>query len=412
MENSDLHIVLANQWYPPESGWGGVAMYNHTIARAFRRIGHQVTVVAARYDKATPPVQERDGVRIVRLLVRDNYRLRRLPGLGHYVRPVKQLLYSWRVNQVLRKLHSATPIDLVEFTDVNAEGFCYLRDPQAHVIVRCQTPTFVLREYYTSSEMPYDTVLTTYMEKTCLYQAHMLTAPSYDMARTIALHTRVPVESIAVVPNALDYSPFSCNDLSFADNDRITVLHVGRLDRTKGIEVLAQAIPLVVRKCPEVQFVYVGDDRPTGDGDTWRQRLAYYFDQTGVSEYVVFTGPVDQTTLIEWYRRADICVTPSVLYESFSYTVAQAMAAGVPVIASRIGGIPETVDDQKSGVLVESGNISALARAIVQLVRDPKRRQTMGSAGQNKARTVFAPEVVAERMLDLYRQIQSSPIEI
>ena len=53
-----MHIVIANQWYPPESGWGGVAMYNHTVARAYRELGHEVTIVARRNEKTTPEFAE------------------------------------------------------------------------------------------------------------------------------------------------------------------------------------------------------------------------------------------------------------------------------------------------------------------------------------------------------------------
>ena len=114
-----MHIVLANQWYPPESGWGGVSVYNSTIAHAYAGLGHRVTVIAARFSQDVPAERCEDGLRVRRLLVGDAYRLRRLPILGRYVRPAQQLAYSWRVNQAIGRLHQECPVDIVEFAEVN-----------------------------------------------------------------------------------------------------------------------------------------------------------------------------------------------------------------------------------------------------------------------------------------------------
>lgn len=120
-----MHLVLANQWYPPESGWGGVGMYNYAVSRAYAELGHQVTVVASRLAENIPAAHHANGVAVCRILVQDNYRLRRLPLLGRYVRPFQQLRYARQVAQMLRALHAAQPLDVVEFAEVNAEGFFF-----------------------------------------------------------------------------------------------------------------------------------------------------------------------------------------------------------------------------------------------------------------------------------------------
>src|SRR5262249_53185833 len=122
-----------------------------------------------------------------------------------------------------------------------------------------------------------------------------------------------------------------------SDDTGVTILHVGRLDRGKGIEVLANAIPSVLAKVPSCRFVFIGDDCSDGKGSTWRKRLESQLAAAGVDKQVTFLGGLDQLELNAWYRKADIAVVPSLIYESFSYTCAQAAAAGLPVIASRIG---------------------------------------------------------------------------
>lgn len=409
-----MHIVLANQWYPPESGWGGVGMYNYTVAHAYRELGHSVTIIASRISPNIPESKEDDGIVVHRLLVRDNYRWRRLPGVGRYVRPLQQLLYARRVDQALRGLHRDQPFDLVEFAEVNAEGFFYARQPLTPFVVRCHTPTFVLKRYYTAREMPYATRLISACEKALIRRAHALTAPSHDLANVIASECRLPVDTIAIIPNALSISQFAerfndstlgrSNFSTFQRSNAITILHVGRLERAKGVTILAEAIPQVLAQVPHARFVFIGDDRLTARGTSQRAELERQLTAAGASQRVEFWGGVDQSTLMAWYRRADICVVPSMLYESFSYTCAQAMAAGKPVVASRIGGIPETVDDGATGILVEPGNVAQLADALIRLANDANLRERMGQAGREKVEAEFDPVKVAAKNLKVYEQ--------
>jgi glycosyltransferase involved in cell wall biosynthesis len=402
-----MHIILANRWYPPASH-GGVAMYNQTLARALVQLGHRVTVVAARTSPAAPETEDDQGVTVHRLLTHHRARLHRLPLLGRYMRAIEQFRYSRRVARKLNQLARVDRPDVIEFAEVNAEAFAYLRQAgRCPVVVRCHTPTFVLRNYHRPEEMPYDTRLVSAMEKFCIRHADALTAPSNDMARTIAAACDgISADQIHAIPNALDVTQFAPpagrNGKSPNGDATQTVLHVGRLDRVKGIEVLAQAIPHVVSQAPQVRFVFVGA------GDDWQQRLTGMLRADNVAQNVEFTGGIDHETLIDWYHRADIAVVPSLNYESFSYTVAQAMAAGLPVVASRIGGIPETAQDGLSGFLTEPGDHLALAGALSTLLVNPKKSKTMGTAGYQRAKERFEALTVAEQTLRVYEQVMIS----
>lgn len=405
-----MHLVLANQWFPPEGGRGGVAMWNDTVAHAYRALGHQVTVITSRTSAQTPALKEIDGIRVYRLLVNDAYRWRKLPAVGHYVREVQQVTYARRVDRALRELHREQPFDVVEFAEVNAEGFFYARNPLTPFVVRCHTPTFVLIRYHAVREMPYDTRIVNWAEKNLIHRAHALTAPSHDMARNIARECGVSEDVITVIPNALKSDVFPIlpdYPITQIPND-LTILHVGRLERVKGVTILADAIPLILREVSSARFVFIGEDRPTERGTSQRAELERALTEAGVGDRVNFVGGLDQPDLLTWYRRADICVVPSMLYESFSYTCAQAMAAGKPVVASRIGGIPETVDHDLSGVLVSPGNAEELAGAIICLARDPARRERMGHAGREKVTREFNPIKVAQRNLEVYERAKEA----
>ncbi len=395
-----MHIVLANQWFPPESGWGGVAIYNYVMARAYRELGHQVTVIASRIAPNMPAIQDAEGIQVQRLLVQDAYPWRRLPIIGRYVRPLQQLLYAWRVNQAIRQLHHAQPIDVIEFAEVNAEGYFYARAPQTPVVVRCHTPTFVLARYYDPSEMPYDTRIISQCEKDLIRRAHALTTPSQDTARVIGEECQVPLNDIRVIPNALSIDGVTRKSRARSDKT-VTILFVGRLERAKGVTVLADAIPRVVRAVPHARFIIIGEDRPTARGTSQRLELSRRLSESRTLP-VRFLGIAPPTILREWYARADLCVVPSLLYESFSYTCAQAMAAGKPVVASRIGGIPETVEDGVTGVLVKPGSVDELVQALVHLVGNEKLRKQMGRKGREKAEREFNAMTVAQQTLSIY----------
>ena len=426
-----MHIVLANQWFPPESGWGGVGMYNFVLARAYHALGHQVSVIAARPSDAVPAAHDGDGILVQRLRVRDAYRLRRLPLLGRYVRPLQQLAYSRRVAAALRMLHHRTPLDVVEFAEVGAEGFFYARAPQAAVVVRCHTPTAVLARSYTPDEMPFDTRLSARCEFDVVRRAHALTAPSHAMAKVIEAEAHLPAGAVHVIPNALPVSAVMAQDPALSPSGSIdaagesgnpyglpltpddnaggtlTVLFVGRLDRVKGVGVLLAAVPEVLRACPAARFLFAGEDRRAAHGRSQRGVLAAQMTELGVSASVAFLGAVPQAELGRLYRAAALCVVPSLLYESFSYTCAQAMAAGKAVVASRSGGIPETVADGETGLLVAPGSVPELAAAIIRLLRDPELRARMGRAGRAKVAREYDPLRVARLNLDVYESARA-----
>ncbi len=132
-------------------------------------------------------------------------------------------------------------------------------------------------------------------------------------------------------------------------------------------------------------------------------RLESLFERQGIRQQVEFRGSVDLPALVQAYHQAHIVVVPTLNYESFSYTCAQAMAAGLPLVASRIGGIPETVGE--AGLLVAPGAARELAQALATLALDADLRKRLGTAARQRARETFDAGIVARSTLDQYRQM-------
>jgi glycogen(starch) synthase len=396
-----MHFLLANQWYPPESGWGGVATYNYVMAHTLAELGHHVTVVAAGAQSALQRTNDKQ-VKLLRLPTRNVSPWKRAPLVGRHVRALFQMEYSWRLARVLRELYRNEAFDVIEFAEINGEGYWFARNAPAPVIVRCHTPTFLLQTFYRT--LPFNPRLTNHLESTLIRRADALTAPSQDLAARIT-QTLSPKPPIQVVPNPVDL-----DKLAFSNSDTreaagpVRALFVGRFEYAKGIDVLMEAIPQVVRAFPSLEFVLVGYDRKTENGESNLARLRERLTAENVLAHVRIIEGAAQNELEQEYTRADMCLVPSVVYESFSYTCAQAMAAGKAVVASRIGGIPETVRDGVDGIIVPVGDVAALAKAIVTLANDRALILQMGRAARERACETFERHRVAEKMVAVYER--------
>jgi D-inositol-3-phosphate glycosyltransferase len=186
---------------------------------------------------------------------------------------------------------------------------------------------------------------------------------------------------IAVLMNGVDHSSFrpDIEPLGWWDGE-LVVLFVGHLHPRKGPEVLANAIPLI-KSTRAVRYVFAGPDR--GSGAVVRGLL----EASGVASKVTMLGVVPKAQLARLHRRADIFVFPtSWETEGFGLVAAEAMASGTPVVASRIGAIPEVVLDGESGLLVTPNDAKALAVALQLLIEDDQLRGTMGRAAADRAR--------------------------
>jgi glycosyltransferase involved in cell wall biosynthesis len=374
-------------------------MYNLHFSRALAALGHRVTVLSSRHSADVPALEETKGVRVHRILTRPSkHRLRRIPLIGRHIRDLQNLIYSARVCARLRRILKDDPADAVEFAEVEGEGFVFLALPHSQrTVVRCHTPLFLLRRY---QELPFSTALTAAMERFSIRHADLLTAPSRSMAEVISRECGIEAARVHVFPNPVPAAEGEPRPRG-RSSDGVRVLYVGRLEHGKGVSVLAAALPLVLKEVPNARLVLAGPDRPGPGSRSWMQLLREDFSEKGISDRVRFLGTLPPEDVDRSYSDADLVVVPSVQYESFSYTCAQAMAAGLPVVASRIGAIPETLEDGACGILVEPGDPRALAEAIIRLAADADLRRSLGDSGRARVAERFAPPAVARRFLEL-----------
>jgi glycosyltransferase involved in cell wall biosynthesis len=211
---------------------------------------------------------------------------------------------------------------------------------------------------------------------------------------------QLTLRQISIVPNGVDLAEFRPS-LDWPRDDGY-VLFVGRLVAQKGVDLLLRAFGVLLRHCPEARLVIVGD----GDLELYLRRVAHYL---GFPHRVTFVPWQTGSALVELFQKAQVVVMPS-YYEPFGIVALEAMACGRPVIASRVGGLPEIIQNGIQGYMTPSGNYLQLAQRIAGLMLNPERRRRMGQVARIRA-TQFSWDMVGRAILSKYEQLvgQSPP---
>jgi glycosyltransferase involved in cell wall biosynthesis len=200
------------------------------------------------------------------------------------------------------------------------------------------------------------------------------------------------------------------------------ILFVGRISPEKGIHDLIDAFIKVTEQYPHVVLIIAGphlvierellcDLQPEPEVQALKDFYSIdYLEHikskipAHLTSQVIFTGSLHQQGLLPYYQQADIVINPS-LSEAFGMSLVEAMATETPVIATKIGGMPEIVDDNVTGLLVEPANPQALADATVQLISHPEQAREMGKAGRKKVRQRYSWSKIAESLINTYAAI-------
>jgi glycosyltransferase involved in cell wall biosynthesis len=177
--------------------------------------------------------------------------------------------------------------------------------------------------------------------------------------------------------------------------DRLVVTQVSWLIPEKGVADLLGAARLVVAEEPRAHFVLVGD----GSHAAEYKRMASEY---GLLDRVTFTGVVEDPLAQGVYAATDVACQMSRWEEVFGYVIAEAMASYRPVVGTRVGGIPELIEEGRTGYIVERGDIQAMADRLLRLLRDPALREKMGFAGRQRTEEKFHHQKNVAQVLDLY----------
>lgn len=402
-------ICFLTREYPP-TRVGGVGRYIHQLATGFANLGYQVHVLTVSAGHATTDLEE--GVWVHR--IDWDYDAGVALVDGHRI-PDRIWRYA---SAMLAELHS-----IAERRDIlcvyapiwDCEGIAVLRDKKFPLIVGLQTTLHFWLDSH--PELKADGQFMAQfgapmlaLEAEILNGADALHSISAAIENEISKSYGLDIASrTTVIPLGLDdFSERPCVDPKAPARGIDTrILFVGRLEVRKGIDVLLDAIPPILERFPNCQFDIVGNDSiPHEDGKTFRQEFASRQISADVKKRVLFHGEVAEEELRGFYKACDIFVAPS-RFESFGLIFVEAMMFGKPTIGCDVGGIPEVVAHESTGLLASPGSVVSLVACLDTLISRPELRCTYGAAGRQRYLSMFKSEAVVSKvetmMLDLVK---------
>jgi glycosyltransferase involved in cell wall biosynthesis len=213
----------------------------------------------------------------------------------------------------------------------------------------------------------------------------------------------VPPEKISFIPNAVisasGRKPGTTSTLPDERREGPLVGVVARLQPEKGVANFLKAAARVSAACPAARFLVVGDG-------PLREELLRLADRLGLRERVRFLG--HRADARELVGLLDVLVVPS-LTEGTPLIVLEAMAAGVPLVASAVGGVTDQVRHGKEGLLIPPGDATALGDALLELLQDPDRAHRLGEAGRRRADSVFSHAAMVRKIEGVYHAALGHP---
>lgn len=348
---------------------GGAERHVASLASALARRGHIVTL-ACSVDGALMPLAEQAGV-----LVR--------PLMRHLVKRRLHPIFAWKLARLVRQ----SPFDLVHahmYASAIASAYALLGTSIPLVITEHSQANWRSPRARRSSQWFYG-------------QAKHIIAVSREIGRRLIEQDNVPYNQVSVIMNAL--SPLSAQHTDIPPHlpalvgDATLVAVAARLQPEKGVVYFLEAAARILQVLPHIHFLVIGDG-------PLRRELQAYAKLLHVQERVHFLGfRLDAQTLI---ALSDVLVIPS-LTEGTPLVALEAMAAGVPVVASAVGGIPEQIRHRCEGLLVPPGDVAALTEAILTLLQHPTWAQQLGEAGRQRSLSHFNFATMVRETEAVYR---------
>lgn len=395
---------------------GGQGIYIYYLSRELQRLGHEVHVISG-----PPYPQVVEGVKLHKL--KSHSVLVSGHGATNHVGPIHNAIdlceftatsmgvytepfaFSMRAYHEIKRLAPDITFDVIHDNQCLGYGLTMLKRLKLPLVATIHHPISIdraadfeqalsrmerlRRRWFYSFYVP--------MQSSVARHVDRVITVSECSAREIERLIGIPQSRMRVIYNGVDTNLFR-NHNGTAKEPR-SIIFVGNTeDRKKGIIHLLQAIRIIKDECP-VKLTIVDGGAP---------RTAYapsLVREYGLHNQVTVVHRLSGEELVQHYATAEIAAVPS-LFEGFGFPAAEAMACELPVITTKAGALPELVSDGDNGILIDAGDIPALAAAIKRLLEDKDLRRKMGLAGREIAERKFNWEQAAKQTLEVYQQVQ------
>jgi len=383
-----MKVAMISWEYPPRIV-GGIARHCEGLAKALSSLGHEVYVFTLDFPGA-PDYEETKGIKV--------YRTRSEVGHPNFLTWV--LLFNHYIEKRMASVSQTVNFDVLHLHD-------WLTAPSAiaykHFVKKPMVFTAHSTEHGRSGLHIPDSFTIDGMEWWSTYEANKIIVTSGAMKGEVCGHFQVPDRKVEIIPNAIDLSKYQGSVDRWAVRARYgiqphekLVLCVGRLVPQKGIEYLLHAVPILARRRPDAKFIIVGDG-------WYRDHLEWIANSTGQRWRITFTGFISDADLVSLTKSADALVVPSV-YEPFGIVALEGMAAGVPVVASQVGGLTEFIQHDRTGVLVYPRNPESIAWGVEHVLSNPDHARWLTQNAAEIVQKTYGWEAIAKRTSRVYEE--------
>ncbi len=390
---SSMKIAFVTFEYPPFIQ-GGAGVVAEKLTKVLARLGHKVHVIAPRI-AGSEEHKINNGVFVHRI----NFINRPLLSAPSYWVSLKR-----RFGVIEKEIGSFNIVHANNIADFSLTKKM-TKAPRvltihhlARSVLNTTRPTYSNRIKNLGGE----TGIVPYIEKICINRADKIIAVSNYTKKELILTYNVPAAKIEVIYSGMEQKSFDFNEEEkkeirdkFGLHKKPTVIFVGRLEQRKGLSRLLEVFKQVLTNI-DANLVVVG----SGAQRPYKELAS----SLGIMNRVVFTGYVDELSLRKLYSICDVFASSSRL-EGFGLTLVEAMAAGKPIVATKVGGIPEIVKSGENGILVEVNDSDGLANGIYTYLRDKKLSKNVGTRNVKYVKERFIWEKSAKEMERVYRQL-------
>lgn len=394
-----MHIGLYTPAWPLEGAANGIVTYVHVMREALQAEGHAVSVVAPGL------VQTADG-RMAATPWRRPLKDRIIGAIGRSRTGPGQHLFDagHHIARSFAAIDRRQRLDIVEME----ESFGWSGQVQDRlgipVVTRLHGPHFLGQCDVEAGEAAALSARRNAAEGQAIRAARCLSAPSATLLAATVAHYGSTPRLARFIPNPVVLRA-DTPDWRLGACDPDMVLCVGRFDRRKGADVAIAAFLRVLERRPTARLVMVGPEPGLQLGSEVFDFASYCERHVPLQwrSQIVHLGRLAPAEIAALRQRAFVTIVCS-RFENFPYAVAEAIAVGCPVIATRSFGNAEMIEDGETGLLVDVEDAAGLAEAIVKAFAEPDRMATLGAAAKRHCERSYSPSVILAQTLALYRE--------
>lgn len=389
-----MKIAIYVPSWPPGSSANGIVTYAAQLVPALRAQGHDVFVVTPNCT-ATPPdayTIDLNQIPLTRSIL-SRVKSRFHPEQAFFDASAERLVSA------IRELNTRHCLDVFEIEESFGWSWRIAQANLIPLVIRLHGPWFLTGDFDRGNEFAFRNRIA--LEGRGICAAGFVTAPSADVLQNVRTYYKAELNRSRIIPNPMDVGTAPSWQISTCNSNRI--LYVGRFDQRKGGDIVLRAFAALAEGYPDLRLTFVGPDRGVvEDGELLS------FDEfvrrclpTSCWSRIDYRGQMIHREVME-LRNEHLFTIIASQFEILPYAVLEAMSLGCPIIASKVGGIPELITDQRNGLLFPSQNVSELVAACQRLLNDHALASSLGQQAKRDCIDFFSPRRIAAETIEAY----------